>query len=189
MAKILVFVLALTAVKRLMEPEEYLVAGNGIIQCSRGEESLWQIAGMDGIWTPEAQKRKVRKKNTRKLERTKKRIIIGRRRRGSAAWCITGCLWTGLIWGAAGQPLDALEGSWWMRKSIESEVLAAVTLVTTIVQQLEALECLPWEKGRHRRLYIAAGRALRLADATQNYLMNINEKRRSCVTCSRNPKS
>jgi len=151
---------------------------------------FWRMAGMDGVWTPEVHRRK-RLKISKTLGKDGGKIkkVAGRRRKSLTNWCLGGCVWTFLIWGAAGQQIEGLEGSWWMRKSMESEVLAAVALVSLVTQQLEVLETQPSEKGHHRRMYIAAGRALRLADATQNYLMGINEKRKVCQSCTRNPKS
>jgi len=76
-------------------------------------------------------------------------------------------------WGAH---LSYLEGQWYMRRAVESEAALAVMAIGALANHLAMQHWGAQWKGKNRYMYIETGRALRLADAVQSYLMQISQK-------------
>ncbi len=79
----------------------------------------------------------------------------------------------------------ARDTAWRFRRSVEAEVLLGIGILQQAMAQLGQVEAGGHWKGKHRYLYISAGRGLRLADGLQSSLLEMLHQRRFCTNCAK----
>ena len=79
--------------------------------------------------------------------------------------------------------IPELREVWWIRRGIESDMLAVGLLIQRTVSLLkEGANAAHW-KGKQRWVFVNAGRAIRLIEASQTHLLEINQRKTTCGNC------
>ena len=97
---------------------------------------------------------------------------------------IFACVATGCLAGGAASAdtpiIPELKEVWWIRRGIESDMLAVGLLIQRVVTLLQnGAKATQW-KGKQRWIFVNAGRAIRLIEASQTHLLEINQRKTTC---------